>query len=262
MQILAIIGDPIIQAKSPATFGNYFKANNIAAVMVPLHVSADYLATTLQGLRRVQNFAGAVITIPHKPLAYSLADHHGPMAAATRTANVVVPSGEDQWTSEMFDGIGLIAALEKRNIAVAGLSVLLFGAGGAGTAVAVALEKLGGVASISIVDPDQARAETLAAQLGNGTVARPDPEGYQMIVNASPVGMRSDDVPFDASRCAPGTIVCDAIMDPPKTRMLQEAEERGCIIVEGLEMLHGQVEPLARFMGLGPTQESFNQPGS
>jgi shikimate dehydrogenase len=251
MQILAIIGDPIIQAKSPATFGSYFQANCIDAVMVPLHVNADSFTTALKGLRQVQNFSGAVITIPHKVLAFEIAARHGPMAEATGTANVLVPIGKEEWGAEMFDGIGLLTALQKRGIEVAGLDVLLIGAGGAGTAIAVALEKLGKAASISIADPDLGRAATLAAKLEHGEIAPPDPAGYQVIVNASPVGMRTDEVPFEASRCSPGTIVCDAIMDPPKTRLLQEAEANGCVIVEGLEMLQGQVEPLAHFMGLG-----------
>ena len=81
----------------------------------------------------------------------------------------------------------------------------------------------------------------------------PDPAGYQLVINASPVGMRSSDMVFDGFRCEPGTIVCDAVMEPPTTRFLQRAEENGCTIVTGLEMLHGQMEPLAAFMGVADT---------
>jgi shikimate dehydrogenase len=250
MQITAIIGDPIIQAKSPAAFDIYFQAHGIDAVMVPLHVNEQSFASVLQGLRLIQNFAGAVITIPHKPLAYQIADECGPMARATHAANVLVPLKENRWAAEMFDGVGLIAALEQRSISVAGLHCLLVGAGGAGTAIAVALERLGKVGSISIADTDRDRAEALLSKLANAAIADPDPSAYQLIVNASPVGMRSNEVPLDISGCSPGTIVCDAIMDPPRTRLLEQAKKRGCVIVEGLEMLHGQVEKLARFMGL------------
>ena len=250
MKVLAIIGDPIEQVRSPAVFGDYCRIHNIGAVMVPLKVSQANFAQVLEGLRLVENFAGAVVTIPHKPLAYQVASRHGPMARATGNANVIAPIDNNQWSAEMYDGIGLINALEEKNISVAGMDALLFGAGGAGTAIAVALERLGKVASIGIVDPDRHRASALAALLENGAVVDPEPEHYQLIVNGSPIGMRSDQVPFEAARCQSGTIVCDAVMDPDLTALLREAEKSGCLIVKGLEMLHGQLRPLVEFLQL------------
>ncbi len=248
--VLAIIGDPVKQVKSPATFKDYFTSHGINAVMVPLHVGEKDFLTVLGGLRAVKNFAGAIVTIPHKYQAYQAACSRGPMALKTGTANVLTPIGEDRWSAEMLDGIGLLNALQKRGIAVRGLRTLLIGAGGAGTAIGVALEQLGQVASISITDPDRTRAENLLAKLQNGGIAGPDPAGYQLVINASPIGMGSNESPVDAARIASGTIVCDAIMEPPKTRFLQIAEHRGCTIVEGREMLLGQVEDIVRFFGL------------
>lgn len=250
MKLLAIIGNPIEQVRSPAVFADYCRIHDIAAVMVPLKVSQANFAQVLKGLRLVENFAGAVVTIPHKTLACQIASSRGPMAKATGTANVLAPIGDNQWSAEMYDGIGLINALQKKKIDVTGLDVLLFGAGGAGTAIGVALERLGRVASIGIVDPDFDKASALAARLDTGAVVAPEPEHYQMIVNASPVGMRSEQAPFDAGRCQPGTIVCDAVMDPDLTSLLRQAEKNGCRIVKGLEMLHGQLEALVAFLKL------------
>lgn len=250
MKVLAIIGDPIEQARSPAVFGDYFRLHDIAAIMVPLKVSQANFAQALGGLRLVENFAGAVVTIPHKPLAYQIASSHGPMALATGTANVLAPIGKNHWAAEMYDGIGLINALQQKHISVSGMDALLLGAGGAGTAIAVALERLGKVASIGIVDPDRHRASALAAKLETATVVEPEPEQYQLIVNASPIGMRSDQVPFEATRCQSETIVCDAVMDPDMTSLLREAENSGCVVVKGVEMLHGQLQPLVEFLKL------------
>lgn len=248
--VLAIIGDPVKQAKSPATFADYFTLHGIDAVMVPLHVSEKDFLPVLEGLRAVKNFAGAVITIPHKYHACRAAYTRGPMAIKTGTANVLTPIGKNRWSAEMLDGIGLINALEKRSIAIRGLRTLLIGAGGAGTAIGVALEQLGQVASIAITDPDRTRAENLLAKLQHAEITGPDPAGYQLVINASPIGMGSNESPADATRITAGTIVCDAIMEPPKTRFLQIAEQRGCTIVEGREMLLGQVEDVVRFFGL------------
>ena len=248
-RIFGIIGDPIKQVKSPTIFREYFRLHGINAVMVPLHVGAAEFQRVLKGLRGVKNFAGAVITIPHKYDAYSMAYRRGPMALATGTANVLVPYGRDQWSAEMLDGIGLINALKKRSIETAGLRTLIIGAGGAGTAIAVALQQFGRVASIGISDTNSARAEDLVAKLANAEIMKPDLKAYQLVVNASPVGMGSDETPLDVSALSSDTIVCDAIMHPPKTRFLREAEDKGCVVVEGLEMLHGQVESIIRFLG-------------
>jgi len=250
-KVLVIIGDPIHQVKSPATFGKYFQTHDIDAEMVPLHVAAQDFHRVLEGLRGVKNLGGAVITIPHKYDAYKVAHKRGPMAQATGTANILAPFDEDQWSAEMLDGVGLINALEKRSIETAGLRTLIIGAGGAGTAIAVALQQLGNVASIGITDINTKRAEELVAKLADADVVEAAlPGDYQLVINASPVGMGSDEMPLDSAGFSSSTIVCDAIMHPAKTRFLREAEKRGCVIVEGLEMLHGQVESIVRFLGL------------
>lgn len=249
-KVFGIIGDPVRQVKSPAIFGDYFRACGIDAVMVPFHVGSSEFQKVLEGLRSVKNFGGAIITIPHKHDAYKVARVRSPMVQKTEMANVLVPVEDDQWSAELFDGVGLINALQKRNITTAGVRALVIGAGGAGTAIAVALQQLGHVMSLGIADIDRQRAEKLVVKLDNAERVEPNPENYQLVVNATPVGMNSDEIPVDTSRISPGTIVCDAIMDPPKTRFLRESEQNGCIIVEGVEMLIGQVEPIARFLGL------------
>jgi shikimate dehydrogenase len=218
--------------------------------MVPLHVGSNDFQKALDGLRSVNNFAGAILTVPHKHEAYSVAEVRSPMVQDTEMANVLVPVGQGQWSAEMLDGVGLFNALRKRNISTAGLRTLIIGAGGAGTAIAVALQQLGRVLSFGIVDIDNQRAEKLVAKLDNAERADPDPAAYQLVVNATPVGMGSAELPADPRRILPGTVVCDAVMDPPKTRFLREAENRGCTVVEGKEMLLGQVAPIVRFLGL------------
>jgi len=249
-KVLGIIGDPVRQVKSPAIFEDYFRAGGINAVMVPLHVGSSDFQKVVEGLRSVKNFGGAIITIPHKHEAYKVARVRSPMVQKTEMANVLAPVGDDQWSAELFDGVGLINALQKRNITTAGKRTLVIGAGGAGTAIAVALQQLGDVMSLGIADIDRQKAERLVVKLDNAESVEPNPENYQLVVNATPVGMNSDEIPADTSRILPGAIVCDAIMDPAKTRFLRESEQNGCIIVEGVEMLLGQVEPIARFLGL------------
>ncbi len=260
-KVLGIIGDPVKQVKSPAVFNDYFDSRGVNAVMVPLHVGTTEFQEVLEGLRFVKNFAGAVITVPHKHAACNAAEVRSPMVQATEMANVLVPVGQGQWSAEMLDGVGLLNALRRRNISSAGLRTLIVGAGGAGTAIAVALQQLGQVRSFGIADIDSQRAETLVAKLEHAERAEPDPAAYQLVINATPVGMGSAELPVDTNRILAGTIVCDAVMDPPKTRFLGEAEKRGGTIVEGREMLLGQVIPILRFFGLLGTHPAGEKDG-
>ncbi len=250
MKVLGIIGDPVKQVQSPAVFNDYFQNRGVKARMVPLHVGSNEFKKALEGLRSVKNFAGAIITVPHKHEAFTVAAERSPMVTDTEMANVLVPVGRNQWSADMLDGVGLFNALRKRNIPTAGLRTLIIGAGGAGTAIAVALQQLGQVISFGIADIDDRRAEKLVAKLRNAERADPDPAAYQLVINATPVGMGSAELPADTRRIVPGTVVCDAVMDPPKTRFLREAENNGCTIVEGMEMLLGQLIPIVRFFGL------------
>ena len=217
--------------------------------MFPLHVHSADFKTVLTGLRKIKNFAGAIITIPHKNAAYDIATIKGPIAKRTGGANVLIPFGKDQWSCEMFDGIGLIKAIQNQKLKIEGMKTLVIGAGGAGTAIAVALREMGDVGKIGIIDTDKYKADKLVMKLENAEIAGANPADYQLIVNATPVGMGTTEIPLDPVNLKSGMIVCDTIMHPMKTRLLKEAEKRGCFIVKGIDMLLGQVDPIINMLG-------------
>jgi len=255
--VLAIIGDPINQAKSPFVFNNYFQLHCINAEMVPFHVHPEDFETVLNGLRKIRNFAGAIITIPHKRKAFEIAAIKGLHASKTNSANVMVPIEGNLWACDMLDATGLLNALQKRKIEIKGLKTLIIGAGGAGSAIAVALREIANVGQIGLVDINSKTAEQLAAKLENAEVVASNPEGYQLVVNASHVGMGTQEIPLNPSKLNPGTIVCDAIMDPPITRLLDEAKKKGCVIVRGLEILEGQVKPILEALNLNKLKQNY-----
>lgn len=250
-RIFVIIGDPVSQARSPDRFGAIFKDRGIDAVVVPMQVKAENVPSFLSVIRQVGNVGGVIATIPHKQAVYNLASECGPLAKATQAANVLKPIGESAWSAEIFDGYGMVDAFKRRGIEVAGKSALIIGAGGAGAALAVAFRKLTDVSRMRIVDIDNRRAESLAERLGNAEAGSANPQGFDIVINATPVGMESEEAPFDPALLSPDTIVGDAVMKPPKTRLLREAEALGCAIVRGDEMLDGQLDPILAFWGIG-----------
>lgn len=248
-RVYAIIGDPVAQARSPNAFAEYFLQHQIDAVVVPLHVGSQDLKSVLCGCRSIRNLDGAILTIPHKPAAMELAAEIGPLAQACGAANALAPIKTSDWRAEMFDGIGLVTALQKRRIGTVGLSTLIIGAGGAGAAIAFALRRVAKVGAMQITDTNESRARQLAARLDDCVAGPADPAGFQLVINASPCGMATNDCPISTARLERDAVVCDAVMEPPVTRLLNKAEIQGCVTLKGYEMLLGQIEPLLNFFG-------------
>jgi shikimate dehydrogenase len=136
---------------------------------------------------------------------------------------------------------------------VHGRRVALFGAGGAGSAIAYALADAG-AQSIAIVDVDAVKAERLAATLSRAfpdcaiAAAARMPDGIDMIVNASPVGMRpGDGMPAEIGPLDAGTLVGDVVIAGHPTALIRHAMQCGCRFVDGRDMHGGQVDALMQF---------------
>jgi shikimate dehydrogenase len=140
--------------------------------------------------------------------------------------------------------------------------VLLAGAGGAGRAVAFAVAGAS-AAGLTIANRTARRAERLARDIAASypavTVAVaawvPDPAGHDVVINATSLGMQPGDLlPVAVSRLASGTLVCDVVTRPARTRLLDEAAARGCVPHSGLPMLAGQVDLILEFLELSGNQ--------
>ena len=158
------------------------------------------------------------------------------------------------WRGEMFDGIGCAGAILRRNVAIAGSRIGLYGAGGAGSAIALALasEK---PQSLTIHDPDSVRCKLLTDRLGKAfphlalAAAIPDPDEIDILVNASPVGMLDPASCIIANQRLPSRLtVMDIVMAPDRTRLLQIAEDSGCIAIYGREMLGSQIAAVTDYL--------------
>ena len=138
--------------------------------------------------------------------------------------------------------------------------MLLAGAGGAGRAVAFAVAGAG-AAGLTIANRTAARAERLARDITAGfpvmavAAGPPDPAGHDVMVNATSLGMQpGDPLPVAVSRLTAGTLVCDIVTRPARTRLLDEAAAPGCVPHPGLPMLARQVDLILDFLGLSGNQ--------
>jgi shikimate dehydrogenase len=236
-----IVGDPIAQVKSPAGMTQAFQARGHNALCVPAHVRPADLAGWLAGVSLAANVDGVIVTVPHKFAASALCATLSERAAFLGSVNTLRRNPDGSWHGDMFDGLGYVEAMQARGCQPAGRRALLVGAGGAGSAIAHALVTAG-VAELVIFDPDEARQTRLAerlAALGCGSVRAgpPDPDGLDIALNASPVGMRDGDpLPIDASRLQPHQFVGCVITAPAVPPLIAAARARGCPTMTGADM--------------------------
>ena len=142
-----------------------------------------------------------------------------------------------------------VAGIRAGGCDPAGRRALLVGAGGAGSAIALALLQAG-VAELAIHDQDKARRDALIARLrrrGGGATVRngsDDPAGCTLVVNATPAGMRADDpYPLKVAGLAPGMFVGDVITAPAVTPLLEAARRQGCPTRTGGDMYDAPTRP-------------------
>lgn len=252
-RLYAIIGDPIAQVRSPEVFTERFAATNVDAVLVPVHVPASRFDATVPALLSLGNLDGLLVTVPFKARMLPYADRLGASANAIGALNALRREADGSWTGDMFDGIGFVRGAARKGERVRGRRVVLFGAGGAGSAIACALADAG-VQSIDIVDLEPARAQSLVEKLERAfpgcqsRTATRMPNGVDMVVNATPVGMRSDDpLPADIGRLDAGMLVGDVVITAAPTALVRHAMRCGCHWIDGRDMHGGQVDALCAF---------------
>jgi shikimate dehydrogenase len=232
-RLYPIVGDPIAQVKSPAGVSETLQAAGLNALVVPMHLESSAFASTMQTLNAVRNVDGFIITVPHKFAAATACATLSPRAQFLGTANTLRRNPDGSWHGDMFDGLGYVAALRKNGCEPQGKRALLVGAGGAGSAIAHALVEAG-VLELAIHDPDDARRSSLIERLQSLKKAvvvagSRDPSGYDIVLNATPVGMQqSDPTPVDTTRLTAQMFVGDVITAPAVTTMLQAARSLGC----------------------------------
>ncbi len=256
-RLYAVLGDPVAQVQAPGLLNPLFASLGTDAVLIPVHAPTARLAEIVRGLQCVPNLDGLLFTVPHKAAARGFADRLSPTVAIAGSANALRRESDGGWFADNFDGTGFVAGLAAAGHQPAGRRVSLVGAGGAGSAIAVAL-LAAGVGRLALYDPDTERLSALVARLeqyrpGRAVaVAAPELDEVDIVVNATPLGLRpADPLPFDPARLAPGRVVADIIMKPRETRLLREAAALGHHAHPGIHMLARQLDSYRAFFRLG-----------
>jgi shikimate dehydrogenase len=264
-----VIGDPIVQSKSPVIHGFWLAELGIDADYRAAHVTAEGLADYIAARRRDEAWRGCNVTMPHKQAIMPLLDAIDPLAARVGAVNTVVRGADGRLTGYNTDVPGFLEPLEPL-LAQTHLFRMarVIGTGGAARAVIAGLAGHGFVLVLAARNPDKARAlldeldpkgEHHAVDIAHFAeptdFAFDDREGIcDLVVNASLLGMTGQPpLAFDWSHAPPGSVAYDIVTSPLDTQFLQDARAAGLRTIDGLAMLIGQADyAFAHFFGQRP----------
>jgi shikimate dehydrogenase len=257
--LIAHIGWPTHSFRAPMIYNPYFDHAGIDAVVVPMGCQAENYPPFLRAVFTLENIRGALITMPHKITTVALLDDMSATVRIAGSCNAVKRGEDGRLIGDMFDGEGFVRGLLRKGCVLAGARVLVVGAGGVGSAIAASLA-LAGVGAIALFD---SRAESALALADRIRAQYPliavltgsnDPAGFDVVVNATPMGMNDgDEMPMDISRIAPETFVGEVVMKKEMTAFLDAVKARGCRFQIGSDMLFEQIPAYLEFFGFPTT---------
>jgi len=254
-ELTAAFGQPISENPTQVMIEAAYRHHALDWRYLTIEVAANGLGDAVQGARAM-GFVGFNCTIPHKIAVIKYLDGLGESAELMQAVNCVVRRG-DQLIGENTDGKGFVKAVRAVRDP-SGSRVVIFGAGGAARAISVEMA-LAGASHITIVNRSPKRGDELLELLQTKVTQRTDgklqsklarwdqtfsiPDNTDIVVNATSIGLYPDldaRLNLDVKSLLPSMLIADVIPNPPRTNLIQCAEQRGCTVIDGLEMLVNQ----------------------
>jgi shikimate dehydrogenase len=258
-ELIAHIGYPTHSFKSPLIYNPYFEKEGINALVVPMGCKAEHYPAFLKSVFQLTNIRGALITMPHKVTTLALLDDVTPTVKVAGACNAVKLDQNGRLVGDMFDGAGFVRGVQRKGFVLTDKRVLVVGTGGVGSAIAASLAAEN-IKAISLFDVNMQSCEDLAQRLKHEYpkiqvyTGSNDPEGHDLVVNATPMGMNEGDpLPIDVSRISSDTFVGEVVMRNEMTAFLLAAQNRGCRVQVGSDMLFEQIPAYLEYFGFKTT---------
>ncbi|MDB5352786.1 MAG: shikimate 5-dehydrogenase [Planctomycetota bacterium] len=261
-ELTGCFGFPVAENPTQAMIEPAYAAMGLDWRYLTVEVRPEGLADAVRGARAM-GWQGFNCTIPHKVAVIAYLDRLSPAAEKIGAVNCVILKN-GQAIGDNTDGKGFLQSVESVR-PVKGLKAVILGAGGAARAIGVELA-LAGASHLTIVNRSEGRGRELADVIRSRTEVPADfvvwegnfhvPAGTDLVVNATSIGLFPDVdavVPIDTASLSKDMIVCDVIPNPPRTRLVRDAEAKGCAVLDGLGMLVNQgVIGIRLWTGLEP----------
>lgn len=235
-RLVCLLGNPVGHSLSPQLHTAAFAACDIAAVYVACAVTD--VGAAVAGLDAL-GALGANVTVPHKRAVWELVAQRTDEAQRIGAANTLFRAGDGSWIADNTDAVGLQRVLTDDIALAAGTPVVMFGAGGAAGAAAVALGRLGACLRVEARRAEQAAAvQRLAVAAGAGVLA-PEQRPH-LLINATPLGLHGEHLPERLRTFTPDQIALDMVYGREPTPFVRAARDQGAAAWDGLGMLVAQ----------------------
>jgi 3-dehydroquinate dehydratase/shikimate dehydrogenase len=240
-EIYGIAGNPVRHSLSPRLHNAAYRALGRPALFVPFYAesfSDFWREVVVSG--RVESLGmtikGMTVASPHKEAAVGIADEISSMARRAWSSNVFRRSNGD-WVADTTDPEGVVSTLKERGIEVRGKRVAIVGCGGAGRAIAAALDQAG--AAVILVNRGAERAQLAAGLLGLPHILLSEfsVRGFSIIINATPVGRDDDRLPFELEHLAEGAVLVDLVYGRRPSPLVANAIEMKRTAIDGRDVL-------------------------
>ncbi|WP_417210543.1 shikimate dehydrogenase family protein [Antarctobacter sp.] len=241
-RLYPLLGDPIVYARSPDWLSNHMAKRGMNCISLPMEVPEGKLDVVMQGLAATTNVDGVSFTMPHKTAGFA---YCATVTETSRLLGVVSAARRNKdgsWHGHTTDGDAFVKAQIDKGATVKGARVLVLGAGGAGSAIVISMLDQG-AGEVVVHDADESRAaglvEMLKAKAGDRVrVGSNDPTGFDLVSNATPMGMDAGDpLPLDPAKLTAGMFVGDVIAGHGETALIKAARAAGCRTADGDDMV-------------------------
>lgn len=249
MKRYVMIGAPVTTVRTPALLTEYLQGLGVAVEIETRHVDPADLDAFMASATADTSIDGLLVTMPHKRTIIPHLEAISQVANRAGSVNAAKRGPGGRFVGAQYDGIALVNALLVRDVPVATARILLAGIGGAGLPIAQAI-LMQGCKRLAISDASaEVVAKAVASLRDLGPVAAYDGGDHDILVNATPLGMRDGDPsPFDEAQIAKAICVADIVADPPKTRLAAMARAANVPVVTGRDMVGSQVKPIGDWL--------------
>jgi shikimate dehydrogenase len=248
-RLIGLLGYPLKHSFSPRMHNYAYLKNDLNYAYIPIEIKAQKIDDAIRGMK-VMNFVGFNVTIPYKIKIMDYLDEIDELAEKIGSVNTVSISA-GKLKGYNTDGLGFIKSLEENKINYKDITVLVVGAGGASRSISMTLAE-NGVEDLYIANRTYDKAKNLSEEINTKikncsqslhlNKIEDQIKKIDLIINTTSIGMSPDidKIPLNTELLNKNTTVVDIIYNPVKTKLLKEAEKKGCKILNGIEMLVNQ----------------------
>ncbi len=248
-----LLGDPIIYARSPDWLSKRMAQRGMNMISLPMEVPQGQLDVVVAALAATKNVDGFSLTMPHKTAGYAYCSTVSDTSRMLGVVAAIRRNKDGSWHGHTTDGDAFVKAQIDNGATLRGARVLVLGAGGAGSAIVISMLEAG-AAEVVVHDQDEARARKLLDILrdkagGRLKVGSNDPTGFDVVSNATPMGMaQGDPLPLDPARLASTMFVGDVVAGHGVTPLMQAARAAGCRTADGDAMVIAVLDVMCDFV--------------